>query len=113
MSAALLEKPLDAERSLATGLRQRFDDYNAEFARITRRAARHFEKRDWPAARADAVRRIELYEHHVSEAIGALRRELGNAIHRRELWIDIKDHFEKQIAGVPDSDFYRTFLNSI
>ena len=98
---------------LATGLRQRFEDYNAEFARITRRAARHFQKRDWAAARADAVKRIELYEHHVSEAIVALRRELGAAIHDRDLWIEIKAHFEKQIAGVPDSDFYRTFLNSI
>lgn len=112
MSAALLDYSLSPVE-LATGLRQRFEDYNAEFARITRRAARYFQTRDWSAARADAVRRIELYEHHVSEAIAALRRELGTALHDRGLWIDIKDHFEKQIASVPDSDFYRTFLNSI
>ena len=114
MSAALLE-PLDTMSpvELATGLKQRFEDYNAEFARITRRAPRYFMTRDWPAARADAVQRIELYERHVSNAIEALRQELGASLHDRELWVEAKGHFEQQIAGLPDSDFYRTFLNSI
>jgi len=112
MSAALLDYTLGPVE-LATGLRQRFEDYNAEFTRITRRAERHFLARDWQAARADAVKRIELYEHHVSGAIQALRDELRDAIHDRDLWVEIKRHFEEQIASVPDSDFYRTFLNSI
>jgi isocitrate dehydrogenase kinase/phosphatase len=63
MPAALLEDdaaPGAAE--IAFGLRQRFEDYNAQFTLITRRASRHFMGRDWQAARADAVRRIELYE---------------------------------------------------
>jgi isocitrate dehydrogenase kinase/phosphatase len=98
---------------LATALRERFVDYNAEFTRITRKAALHFMRRDWHAARIDAVRRIELYEDHVSEAIDAVRRELGASIQDRELWIEIKRHFASQIASLPDSDFYRTFLNSI
>jgi len=112
MSAVLLDYALSPVE-LATGLRQRFEDYNAEFTRITRRAERHFLARDWQAARADAVKRIELYEHHVSGAIQALRDELRDAIHDRDLWVEIKRHFEEQIASVPDSDFYRTFLNSI
>ncbi|MDP1696799.1 MAG: bifunctional isocitrate dehydrogenase kinase/phosphatase [Xanthomonadaceae bacterium] len=37
-----------------------FADDNARFADITRRGQRHFEKRDWLAARRDAVARIEL-----------------------------------------------------
>ena len=98
---------------LAAGLRQRFEDYNSEFTRITRRAARHFMSRDWHAARADAVQRIELYERHVSSAIESVRQELGAAIHDRELWVDTKRHFALQIASLPDRDFYRTFLNSI
>jgi isocitrate dehydrogenase kinase/phosphatase len=117
MSAALLEpQAVDAPMSpleLAIGLRRRFEDYNAEFTDITRRAARHFMTRDWHAARADAVQRIELYDLHVSSAIAALRRELGAAIHDRELWVATKRQFAEQIAGVPDGDFYRTFLNSI
>ena len=116
MSAVLLD-PLEADTerpaALATSLRQRFEDYNAEFTRITRHAARHFEVRDWQAARADAVRRIELYELHVSAAIEALRHELGGSVHDRPLWVDVKRHFEQQIAGLPDRDFYCTFFNSI
>jgi isocitrate dehydrogenase kinase/phosphatase len=103
----------DEARVLAHQLRQRFENYNAEFTRITRRAARHFNARDWAAARADAVQRIELYERHVSGALEDLRREIGPDIARRDLWVDVKRHFAALIAHVPDSDFYRTFLNSI
>jgi len=98
---------------LASQLRQRFENYNAEFARITRRAGRHFTARDWRSARADAVQRIELYERHVSSAIEDLRRELGAALGGRALWVEVKRHFDLLIINVPDSDFYRTFLNSI
>jgi isocitrate dehydrogenase kinase/phosphatase len=108
----LLDVPVSPV-DLAAGLRERFEDYNAEFTRITRRAARHFNSRDWHAARADAVQRIELYERHVSGAIEATRHQLGATIDDRELWVEIKRHFALQIAGLPDSDFYRTFLNSI
>jgi isocitrate dehydrogenase kinase/phosphatase len=59
------------------------------------------------------VQRIELYESHVSGAITALREELGTAIDDRELWVEIKRNFDLEITGLPDSDFYRTFLNSI
>ena len=126
MSAALRDHAMNAQPSLpsvafssstpedmATGLRLRFENYNEEFTRITRRAARHFQVRDWSTARADAVQRIELYERHVSRAIEALRRELGAAIHEREFWVEVKRRFAAQIASLPDSDFYRTFLNSI
>jgi len=112
MSAVLLEYAL-SPLELASGLRQRFDGYNTEFTAITRRAPKHFMARDWPSARTDAVRRIELYERHVSAAIDALRAELGDDIHDRERWVEIKRHFNAEIAGLPDSDFYRTFLNSI
>jgi isocitrate dehydrogenase kinase/phosphatase len=117
MSAVLLEAPAADSNlraaELAAGLRQRFEDYNAEFTRITRRAAGHFMARDWRAARSDAVQRIELYDRHVSGAIDSLRQELDASLHDRELWVEIKRHFDLQIANVPDSDFYRTFLNSI
>jgi isocitrate dehydrogenase kinase/phosphatase len=115
MSARLLEA-VDADTDaleLATALRRRFQEYNAEFARITRRAALHFVTRDWQAARADAVQRIELYERHVSGAIDMARLRLGGAIGDRDLWARVKQRFAAQIAGLPDSDFYRTFLNSI
>jgi len=123
MSAALLDRIVNVKpqvpphilvdpAELAGGLRLRFEHYNAEFARITRRAARHFMARDWQSARADAVQRIELYEEHIGRALSSLR-ELGPALDDRELWIGVKRHFALEIANLPDSDFYRTFLNSI
>lgn len=114
MSAVLLDaEVLTDPAELATRLRQRFEDYNDEFTRVTRRAAKHFIARDWQTARADAVLRIELYEKHVNDALEAMREDLGDAIRDRELWVAIKRRFAEQIASVPDSDFYRTFLNSI
>ena len=97
----------------AAELRRRFDEYNSEFNRITRRAAQHFKARNWHAARADAVQRIELYERHVSGAIESLRHELGTAVSERDRWVEVKRNYELQIANLPDNDFYRTFLNSI
>lgn len=114
MSAVLIDAEIVAgPAELATTLRQRFEDYNAEFNRITRKAARHFLTRDWTAARADAVLRIELYERHVNDALDTLRGDLGDAIRERDLWVAVKRRFAEQIASLPDSDFYRTFLNSI
>jgi len=98
---------------IAATLRRRFEDYNAEFTDITRRAARHFLARDWAAARADAVLRIELYDRHVARAIDDLRHDLDGTLHDRKLWVDVKREFAQQIDNLPDSDFYRTFLNSI
>ena len=63
MSAVLDGRAMCAQRSLpppvivsgatpeelATGLRLRFETYNDEFTLITRRAARHFQTRDWSA----------------------------------------------------------------
>ena len=73
MSAVLLEAPAASStqraEALAAELRQRFEAYNAEFTRITRRAAEHFHSRNWQAARADAVQRIELYDRHVGAAM--------------------------------------------
>ncbi len=90
-----------------------FHAYNEEFGRITRRAASHFVKRDWRAARSDCVARIELYEQRVA---ACLRSLLDEAAVRREdprSWSEIKRAYEPIVAGRADSDFYRTFFNSV
>ena len=46
----------------ARELRDGFADYNARFRAITQRARRHFEAREFAAAHADTVARLELYE---------------------------------------------------
>ena len=59
------------------------------------------------------MQRIELYEQQVSRAIDARAPEVGRTRIGAALWIEIKRHFGLQIACLPDSDFYRTFLNSM
>jgi isocitrate dehydrogenase kinase/phosphatase len=92
---------------------EHFRRYNEAFAIITRRAAAHFLSRDWNTARADATIRIDLYEQCVATCRGELGEFLSNRQQELELWIAVKHEYEALIARLPDSDFYRTFFNSI
>jgi isocitrate dehydrogenase kinase/phosphatase len=99
-------------RDCAAAIAEHFRAYNEEFGRITRRAALNFLAEDWHAAQLDAIARIELYEQRVTrcvEAVGELKSQLGNDA----LWVDIKRAYETLVARRPDSDFYRTFFNSV
>ena len=97
----------------AAAIAEHFAQYNEEFGRITRRAAGHFGGGDWSAAQHDAVARIELYERRVlqcAQAVGALLREERTST---ATWGQIRGLFAPAIARRPDSDFYRTFFNSV
>jgi len=88
-----------------------FRAYNEEFGCITRRAAAHFLSGDSSARERDAVARIELYEQHVARALEALRAAgMGAAA---GLWVNATAVYDRLIERVPDSDFYRTFFNSV
>jgi isocitrate dehydrogenase kinase/phosphatase len=102
-----------AAQEVAETVVEHFRQYHEEFGRITRRAADHFASGDWGAAQQDAVARIELYERRVlqcTQAIGALLRAERTST---EIWSQIRSLFEPAISRRPDSDFYRTFFNSI
>ena len=90
------------------------------FGSITRSlAALHAARRlnflaeDWHAAQLDAVARIELYELRVARGVAAIASQLLAKRTDVALWIDIKRAYEMIVARRPDSDFYRTFFNSI
>ena len=95
-----------------------FGAYNEEFGRITRRAGAHFLSGDGVARERDAVARIELYEQRVAQALAALRAagaspvdsETGAA---RGYWVTAAAAYGRLIERLPDSDFYRTFFNSV
>ncbi len=98
---------------LAAEIADAFQHYNQEFGRITRRAALHFMARDASAAQLDSEARIELYERCVSATVAALAATL-QARHRDVgLWAEIKQAYAGLVALRPDSDFYRTFFNSV
>jgi isocitrate dehydrogenase kinase/phosphatase len=97
----------------ATAIAEHFRAYNEEFGRITRRAALNFLAEDWQTAQLDAVARIELYEQRVSRCVSAVAGDLRERRTDVALWVAIKQAFEMLVARRPDSDFYRTFYNSV
>jgi isocitrate dehydrogenase kinase/phosphatase len=92
---------------------EHFRQYNEEFGRITRRAALNFLAEDWPTAQLDAVARIELYEQRVARCVASIASQLRSNRTEVAVWIDIKRTYETIVARRPDSDFYRTFFNSV
>jgi isocitrate dehydrogenase kinase/phosphatase len=92
---------------------EHFRQYNEEFGRITRRAALNFLAEDWRAAQLVAVARIELYELRVARGVAAIASQLQSKRTDVPLWIEIKRAYETIVARRPDSDFYRTFFNSV
>jgi isocitrate dehydrogenase kinase/phosphatase len=92
---------------------EHFRLYNEEFGRITRRAALNFLAADWHTAQLDAVARIELYELRVARAVASIAGQLQSKRTDVALWADIKRAYEIIVARRPDSDFYRTFFNSV
>jgi isocitrate dehydrogenase kinase/phosphatase len=92
---------------------EHFRLYNEEFGRITRRAALNFLAEDWHMAQLDAVARIELYEQRVARGVAAIAAQLQARRTDVALWTDIKRAYEIIVARRPDSDFYRTFFNSV
>jgi isocitrate dehydrogenase kinase/phosphatase len=101
--------PAAAARLIA----EHFGQYNEEFGRITRRAAEHFASGDWAAAQQDAVARIELYERRVQQCAQAVGAQLHEERTSIAIWSQIRALFEPAIARRHDSDFYRTFFNSV
>lgn len=103
----------DAAQRAAALIHDAFDDYNARFSDITRRARRRFEHRDWRHAQADAVARIDLYDVCMRETLGRLEALLDDRVRSRSLWTMIRRHFDARIAALPDRELDKTFFNSL
>jgi isocitrate dehydrogenase kinase/phosphatase len=111
--SAVAVSDIEPTKAHAAQIAEHFRAYNEEFGRITRRAALNFLAEDWRAAQLDAVARIELYDRRVTRCVVAM----GDALRDRRtdvtLWSEIKQAYEMLVARRPDSDFYRTFFNSV
>jgi isocitrate dehydrogenase kinase/phosphatase len=97
----------------AAAIAEQFKEYNEEFGRITRRAAINFLTEDWLSAQLDAVARIELYEQRVARCVATIGSALRSRITDIPLWSEIKRAYDVIVARRPDSDFFRTFFNSV
>ena len=90
-----------------------FERYNRQFRRLTHRARRRFEERDWKGQIQDIGERVELYDKWCLKIQLQLRRELRAGVDQRESWRRVRDHYGARIENVPDAGFMKTFFNSI
>ncbi|MEO5559920.1 MAG: bifunctional isocitrate dehydrogenase kinase/phosphatase [Dokdonella sp.] len=90
-----------------------FLDYNERFADITRRAKRHFERRDWRAAQVDGGTRIDLYDVCVAETLARLELLLDDRVRSRPLWASIRDAYAARVEPLLDHELTKTFFNTL
>jgi isocitrate dehydrogenase kinase/phosphatase len=100
-------------RSGAEAIRLAFELYRRQFQRITVKARRRFEERDWVAGQLDAAERLELYRLVSESALHSLQRALGERIREQQLWMGIKTAYSDVIDGFADVELAETFFNSI
>jgi isocitrate dehydrogenase kinase/phosphatase len=99
----------DAARRIHDG----FERYNRQFRRITDRARRRFEERDWKGQFEDIAARVELYERWANRTERVLRQSLGQRVTDHALWPNIRTCFGLRVEAMPDAGFMKTFFNSI
>jgi isocitrate dehydrogenase kinase/phosphatase len=90
-----------------------FLDYNGRYSDITRRAQRHFVRRDWRRAQADAVARIDLYDDCIAETLARLELLLDDRVRSRALWSAIRDEYALGIEPQPDRELFKTYFNTL
>jgi isocitrate dehydrogenase kinase/phosphatase len=106
--------PADAMPARAAALiLDAFLDYNERFADVTRRAKRHFERRDWRQAQLDAVARIDLYDVCVGETLARLELLLDDRVRSRPLWAAMRREYELQVETLLDQELAKTFFNTL
>ena len=112
VSATVAHRQLDVARC-ARLIYEGFEGYNRQFRRITDRARRRFEERDWKGQIQDVGERVELYDKWCLKIQGQLRPDLETGIDQRDCWRRVRDHYGLRIENVPDAGFMKTFFNSI
>lgn len=90
-----------------------FDAYQARFRVITRRAQRRFEQRDWHGLRSDARERITLYRQVVDHIESDTRHHLGDRLHSKDLWRQIRNVYSRLTSQKRDAELAETFYNSL
>jgi isocitrate dehydrogenase kinase/phosphatase len=89
-----------------------YQAYRTALAGLTDAAAGHFARRDWAAARRDAVERLVIYRQNLDTAIAALTEQFGEAIRLRQTWGGLKAAFRPLAAAEVDTEIAETFFNS-
>lgn len=90
-----------------------FEDYDARFADLTRRARRRFVQRDWRRAQADAVARIDLQDSFLGEALGRFEALVGERMRSRAFWAAVRECYGELTEDHANAAPARTLFNSM
>lgn len=90
-----------------------FEDYDARFGDLTRRARRRFVQRDWRGAEADALARIDLQEGFLDEALGRFDALVGERMRSRPFWAAVRAAYAGLTRNRHDAALARTLFNSM
>ena len=90
-----------------------FEEHQAAFGEITRRAAGRFERRDWAGAVADGMERLDLYGRSIDRIEGTVRRLLGRSLEDSVVWAAMKAVYSSRIGGRDDYELAETYFNSV
>jgi len=90
-----------------------YEDYEARFGDLTRRARRRFVQRDWRGAQRDAVARIDLQDAFLGEALGRFEALVGERMRSRPFWAAVRAHYATLTKGRHDAAMARTLFNSM
>ncbi len=90
-----------------------FEDHQAAFDSVSRRAAARFAARDWKGAVADASERLDLYGNRLDRVVAEIQETLGSRANDRVVWAGMKAVYSGLIAGRDDWELAETFFNSV
>ena len=90
-----------------------FNEYQAKFKVITRRAKTRFENQDWHGMKADADERLDLYKKVVDQIVVEIKRLLNNRVDDKEIWMSIKTTYSGLSSKLDIWELAETFFNSV
>lgn len=90
-----------------------FEDYNASFSDITRRARRRFIACDRAGMTQDVAARYALYDTAIHHTINQLEQVLGERLFSRAIWTQLRTYYLHATDHYLDGRLYRTFFNTI
>jgi isocitrate dehydrogenase kinase/phosphatase len=90
-----------------------YDTYRDYFLDITARAMERFIQGDWAGMQADAVERLEAYQHVLQGVVDVLAERLGERREDHALWGAARSGVAAEVAHLSDPELAETFFNSV
>ncbi len=90
-----------------------FDKHYRLFREASQAARRHFERRTWKEAQAEARERIAFYDHRVQECVQALEDEYDEDELTDAVWREVKLHYIGMLTEHRQPELAETFFNSV